>query len=69
MWKLKPGQMYGSPCTDKNKVENYVLKDKQRVYQVTVREELRWLSGCYVMRSYIKYTNIFFFIELKNQTQ
>lgn len=35
-----PGQVYGSPCTDKNKVENYVLKDKLRLYQVTMRDEL-----------------------------
>lgn len=27
------------------------------------------VSDCYVMRSYIKYTNIFFFIELNNQNQ
>lgn len=35
-----PGQVCGSPCTDKNKVENYVLKDKLRLYQVTMRDEL-----------------------------
>lgn len=27
---------------DKNKVENYVLKDKLRLDQVTMRDELRW---------------------------
>ena len=36
----------GSKCTvthvqDKNKMENYVLKDKLRPYQVTMKDELR----------------------------
>lgn len=55
-WALYVGT---NAWADKNRVEKYVLKDKLRLDQVTMRNWTEMVSDCYVMRNYIKYTNIF----------